>query len=157
MTHYVAQVRWNLREGEDFARGRYSRGHILAFDGGAEIAASSSPHSVPAPWSVEAAVDPEELLVAAIADCHMLTFLHKARDAGFQVTRYQDEAAGVLEADNRGRLALTRVMLRPVIGFLGPVPGAEASRALHEAAHRDCFIANSVKSQIEVEPRNEPA
>ncbi|MDP3661122.1 OsmC family protein [Phenylobacterium sp.] len=153
MATYTAQVAWALGEGEDFARGRYSRAHILSFDGGAQIDASSSPHVVPAPWSVESAVDPEEMFVAAVANCHMLTFLHKAREAGLRVLGYRDHAVGVMEPNAVGRLAITRITLRPEVIYDGAAPSTEASEALHHAAHRDCFIANSVTTDIQVEGR----
>jgi organic hydroperoxide reductase OsmC/OhrA len=150
---YHAQVEWALKDGEDFARGRYSRGHAIRFDGGVEIAGSSSPHVVPAPWSVEAAVDPEEALVAALSSCHMLSFLHVAREAGFVVSRYADDAEGVLEKNAEGRWAVTRVTLRPTIAYLGAIPDPAAGQALHHAAHETCFIANSVKTEVVVEER----
>ena len=113
---------WTLKDGENFVRGQYSRGHTLRFDGGAEVAASASPHVVGRRWAVESAVDPEEMLVAALSNCHMLTFLHKAREAGLVVARYHDEAEGVMETDAAGRTWLTRVNLRPVITFSGRMP-----------------------------------
>jgi organic hydroperoxide reductase OsmC/OhrA len=153
MVRHTATVEWALRPGEDFLRGRYSRGHTVSFDGGATIEASSSPHVVPRPWSVEAAVDPEELLVAALANCHMLTFLHVARDAKFVVTSYRDEAEGLMEKTPEGRWAVTKVTLRPQIAYAGETPDAAKAEALHHAAHDGCFIANSVKTEVVVEPR----
>jgi hypothetical protein len=123
----------------------------VAFDGGIEIAASASPHVVPAPWSAADAVDPEEMLVAAIADCHMLSFLHVAREAGLVVTSYRDRAEGVMRKNPEGRIAVTRVTLRPVIVFQGDQPGPEVLDHLHHQAHETCFIANSVKTEIVVE------
>ena len=149
MAKYVASVLWTLKEGEDFAMGRYSRGHILRFDGGVEVPASASPHVV-GKWALEAAVDPEEMFIAALANCHMLTFLHKARLAGFVVTRYADDAEGVMEEIAPGRLAVTKVRLKPLIGWHGAEPDAENLAALHHAAHEDCFIANSVKTEVVV-------
>jgi organic hydroperoxide reductase OsmC/OhrA len=104
MAKYVASVLWTLKDGEDFAKGRYSRGHTISFDGGTELAASASPHVV-GKWAVEAAVDPEEMFVAALSNCHMLTFLHKARLAGFVATRYADDAEGVMGEVAPGRMA----------------------------------------------------
>jgi len=153
MSRYTATVDWALKDGEDFPRGRYSRGHTVSFDGGIVIPASSSPNVVPKPWSVEGAVDPEELLVAALANCHMLTFLHVARDAKLVVTAYRDEAEGVMEKTPDGRWAITRVTLRPAITYAGEAPDAAAAKALHHAAHEGCFIANSVKTEVVVEPR----
>ncbi|MES2340686.1 MAG: OsmC family protein [Pseudomonadota bacterium] len=152
MAKYVAQVVWTLKEGEDFAKGRYSRGHTLAFDGGVEVPASASPHVV-GKWAVEAAVDPEEMLVAALSNCHMLTFLHRARLAGFVAVRYDDAAEGIMEEIAPGRMAVTRVWLRPAVTWQGAQPTPEQLDRLHHEAHEECFIANSVKSEIVVEPR----
>ena len=151
MAAYTATVDWTLKPGEDFVAGRYSRGHTIAFDGGITIPASSSPSVVPLPWSVAEAVDPEEMLVAALSNCHMLTFLHKAREAGFVVTAYRDTAEGVMRKTADGRIAVTKVTLRPDITFDGPAPDAAQLQALHHAAHEDCFIANSVKTEVVVE------
>jgi organic hydroperoxide reductase OsmC/OhrA len=87
-----------LKNGEDFLKGRYSRGHTVRFDGGTVIPASASPQVV-GKWAVEAAVDPEEMLVAALSNCHMLSFLHVARLAGLTVGAYSDHAEGVMEGD----------------------------------------------------------
>jgi organic hydroperoxide reductase OsmC/OhrA len=152
MAKYVATIDWSLNPGEDFVAGRYSRLHSIAFDGGITIPGSPSPGIVPLPWSVEAAVDPEEMLVAALSNCHMLTFLHKAREAGWVVTAYRDQAEGVMRKTAEGKIAVTKVTLRPDITFAGPVPDADALGALHHAAHEDCFIANSVKTEVVVEP-----
>lgn len=152
MASYTAVTDWTLKPGEDFAKGRYSRGHTLSFDGGVEVAASASPHVV-GKWAVEAAVDPEEMLVAALSNCHMLTFLHKARLAGFVVCAYHDEAEGVMEEIAPGRMAVTRVVLRPKVTYEGAAPDQAARDALHHAAHDECFIANSVKTEVIVEDR----
>lgn len=152
MARYTAIVDWSLQPGEDFAKGRYSRGHTLSFDGGVDVAASASPHVV-GKWAVEAAVDPEEMLVAALSNCHMLTFLHKARLAGFIVTAYHDEAEGVMEEIAQGRIAVTRVTLRPKVTYEGAAPDQAQRDALHHAAHEECYIANSVKTEVRVEDR----
>ena len=106
---------------------------------------------VPLPWSVAEAVDPEEMLVAALSNCHMLTFLHKAREAGFVVTAYRDQAEGVMRKTPEGKIAVTKVTLRPDIAFDGLAPDADQLKALHHAAHEDCFIASSVKTEVAVE------
>ena len=152
MARYVAEVLWTLKDGEDFLKGRYSRGHTLAFDGGVEVPASASPHVV-GKWAEAAAVDPEEMLVAALSNCHMLTFLHRARLAGFLATRYQDAAEGIMEEVRPGRLALTKVWLRPAITWQGAEPSAEQLDQLHHEAHDECYIANSVKTDVVVEAR----
>jgi organic hydroperoxide reductase OsmC/OhrA len=152
MSHYVATIDWSLTAApDDFLKGRYSRAHTIAFDGGVTIPGSPSPSVVPAPWSDPAAVDPEEMLVAALSNCHMLTFLHKAREAGYVVTAYRDEARGVMRKTAAGKIAVTRVTLRPEIAFAGPAPDAAALEALHHAAHEDCFIANSVTTEVVIE------
>ncbi|HEY6917513.1 MAG TPA: OsmC family protein, partial [Allosphingosinicella sp.] len=121
------------------------------FDGGAVVPGSSSPSVVPLPWSDPAGVDPEEALIASASACHMLWFLHLAKDAGYVVTRYRDEAEGVMGKDGEGRIAITRIVLRPEIAFDGAAPDAAALERLHHAAHEACFIANSLKSEIVVE------
>ncbi len=152
MARYTTTVDWSLKPGEDFAKGRYSRGHSLAFDGGVTVAASASPHVV-GKWAVQEAVDPEEMLVAALSNCHMLTFLHKARLAGFVCTAYHDEAEGVMEEIAPGRMAVTQVRLRPQVTYEGDAPDQAQRDALHHAAHEECFIANSVKTEVIVEDR----
>jgi organic hydroperoxide reductase OsmC/OhrA len=153
MAHlYKATVEWRRGEGE-FAKGRYSRGHVWRFDGGAEVPASSSPQVVPLPFSVEAAVDPEEAFIASLSSCHMLTFIDLARRAGFTVDAYDDTAEGEMERLEAGRFWIARVTLRPQIAFSGdrqPTP-AELDD-LHHNAHKFCFIASSVKTEIVVAP-----
>ena len=152
MAEYRAHVDWALEPGGDFAKGRYSRGHTLSFDGGVEVPASASPHVV-GKWAVEQAVDPEEMLVAALSNCHMLTLLHRARLAGFVATRYADEAEGIMAEIAPGRLAVTRVTLRPAIAWDGAAPSATELDRLHHEAHEECYIANSVKTEVVVEAR----
>src|SRR5271170_1466306 len=118
MATHTADINWTLKSGEDFLKGRYSRGHTVSFDGGAVIPASASPHVV-GKWGVEAAVDPEEMLVAALCDCHMLSFLHVARLAGFAVAAYSDHAEGVMEEIAPGKQAVTQVVLHPQIEWIG--------------------------------------
>ena len=149
MGEYRATVEW-AGEG-DFAANRYSRAHVWRFDGGAEVPASASPQNVPTPFSNPAGVDPEEALIASASSCHMLWFLHLARDAGLVVTRYRDEAVGRMGKDDRGRIAFTRIVLKPQIEFAGEGPDAEALAALHEAAHHACFIANTLRCDVVVE------
>ncbi|GAA0716611.1 OsmC family protein [Dokdonella soli] len=154
MSTHTATVRWQRGEA-DFAKGHYSRRHEWRFDGGTVVAASPSPHVVPAPWSDPAGVDPEEAFVAAISSCHMLWFLSIAAERGVIVDRYEDEAVGTMGRIAPQRQAITEVVLRPRITFAeGHAPSAQALEALHEAAHERCFIANSVKSAIRVETRS---
>ncbi|MEO0944996.1 MAG: OsmC family protein [Pseudomonadota bacterium] len=143
---YEAKIRWAC-EG-DFAKGRYSRAHEWAFDGGAVVHGSSSPLTVPLPFSDPTAVDPEEAFVAAISSCHMLWFLDLARRGGWQVARYEDRAKGRMTDDPYPWI--DRVDLFPEIDWEGEVPDADTVKALHEEAHARCFIANSVKSDVVV-------
>lgn len=152
MSTYAATIRWSRRPDERFVDGRYSRAHEWAFDGGARVPASSSPQVVRAPFSDPAGVDPEEALVAALSSCHMLFFLDFAKRKGFVVESYLDAAQGVVGANAEGRIAMTRVLLRPHIVFSGEKrPSASDCEALHHAAHEACYIANSVRSEVSVE------
>ncbi len=152
MSRHTATIRWR-RNGARFTDNRYSRGHTWSFDGGIEVAASASPHVVPLPLSVEAAVDPEEAFVASLAACHMLWFLSIAAGRGFVVESYRDEAEGVLARDHQGQLWMTRVMLRPRVCFGGArQPDTAEHEAMHEEAHRRCFLAASVKTEMRCEP-----
>ncbi len=150
MQQFFATVAWQ-RDGQDFAGQRYSRGHAWHFDGGLTVPASSSPLSVPLPMSVAANVDPEEALVAATSSCHMLFFLSLAAQRGFIVDDYRDEAVGELGKNGAGRLAMTRIVLRPRITFAGTPPSPEALAALHHDAHERCYIANSLTAEVVVE------
>ena len=150
MSQHSATVHWQC-DG-DFLAGRYSRAHVWRFDGGANVAASSSPHVVPVPLSDAAAVDPEEAFVASLASCHMLWFLDIAARRGRRVESYVDDALGVMARNPEGRLAMTEVTLRPRAVFAEPAPAREAIDALHHAAHEACFLAASVRTRIRVEP-----
>ena len=149
MTTYTATIRWN-RSGATYTDGRYNRAHEWAFDGGAVVPASSSPHVVPLPMSDERGVDPEEAFVASLSSCHMLFFLDFARRAGFVVDSYVDEADGVMEKGADGRIWMSRVTLRPVIEWASRAPKTAEIADLHHKAHDACFIANSVKTDVRV-------
>ncbi|MCG6951827.1 MAG: OsmC family protein, partial [Betaproteobacteria bacterium] len=95
----------------------------------------------------------EQAFVASLASCHMLWFLHLACRAGHIVERYVDEASGVLAKGTNGRMAMTRVTLYPVVAFSGTAPSPEVHAALHDKAHAHCFIANSVTTEVVVQPR----
>ncbi len=152
MAMYAAEVVWT-RDSQDFLDNRYSRRHLLRFDGGIELPASSSPQVVPLPMSDAAAVDPEELFVASLASCHMLWFLAIAAKRGFCVDRYADAASGRMSKGAAGRLSMTEVTLRPEVQFSGVrQPSRDEIEAMHEEAHRACFIANSVKTEVRCEP-----
>lgn len=150
MSEHRVTIRWQ-HSGPDFLKGQYSREHTWVFDGGVTVAASPSPSVVPAPWSDPACVDPEEAFVAAIASCHMLTFLWLASKQGLQIDRYDDEAVGMMTKNDRGVPWVSRVMLRPQIVWSGDKrPTAVEIDHLHHAAHEQCFIANSVRTEIVV-------
>jgi organic hydroperoxide reductase OsmC/OhrA len=149
MQEFTATVRWS-RGDQAFSDKRYSRAHSWHFDGGLEVPASSSPLSVPVPMSVASNVDPEEALVAALSSCHMLWFLAIAAAAGLVVDRYVDDARGVMEKDARGKLSMTRIDLRPDVSFSGRQPEKEELEGLHQRAHDECYIANSIRAEVVV-------
>jgi len=151
MSEHKANIRWQ-RSSPDFLQGKYSREHTWTFDGGVTVPASAAPSNVPAPWSNPACVDPEEAFVASISSCHMLTYLYLAYRQGFQMDRYEDQAIGVMTQNERGVPWVSLVTLHPRIAFSGeklPTPG-DVQR-LHHEAHEQCYIANSVKTEVRVE------
>jgi organic hydroperoxide reductase OsmC/OhrA len=150
MGSYQATVQWS-REGANFLDNKYSREHLWIFDGGATVAGSSSPHVVPVPYSNPAAVDPEEALIVALASCHMLSFLYVAGKRGFVVDEYRDQASGKMTKNAAGKNWISEVTLHPKILFSGPkTPDQPEIAALHHEAHEECFIANSVKTDVRV-------
>jgi organic hydroperoxide reductase OsmC/OhrA len=152
MSQYGAKISW-LRGTASFIDNHYSRAHTWEFDGGIAVPASSSPHVVPVPMSLEAAVDPEEAFVAALASCHMLWFLSLAAAQHLCVERYVDDALGVLGKNAAGKVAMITVTLKPRVEFSGePRPTRIAFEALHHKAHERCFIANSVTTEVRCEP-----
>jgi organic hydroperoxide reductase OsmC/OhrA len=141
---YNVKISWKKDPNEKFIDNKYSRAHIWAFDGGIAVAASASPHVVPIPMSIEVAVDPEEAFVASLSSCHMLWFLSIAADKSYIIESYEDHAEGILAKDEEGKLAMTKVTLKPHIQFGGNViPSSDQIEELHHAAHEKCFIANS--------------
>ena len=153
MAHeYKATVSWKRGGGEAFTDMKFSRGHLWSFDGGVTVPGSSSPHSVRVPFSRADAVDPEEAFVAALSSCHMLTFLYLAAKQGLVVDAYDDEAVGVMTKNERGKLFVSKVALRPRIAFSGAKLPSDAELAeLHHHSHEECFIANSVLTEVVVE------
>jgi organic hydroperoxide reductase OsmC/OhrA len=151
MSTYTATIRWSRNPETDFARGQYSRAHSWSFDGGITLAASASPHIVPAPWSNKDAVDPEEAFVASLASCHMLFFVDLARRAGLVIDSYIDEAEGVLDKRDDGKMWMSQVTLRPKIDWGDDAPDDATVADLHHKAHEACFIANSVTTKVTVE------
>jgi organic hydroperoxide reductase OsmC/OhrA len=157
MAEYKSVVVWS-RNGATFTDNRYSRGHRWLFDGGVEVPASSSPQVVPLPLSIAAAVDPEEAFVASLSSCHMLWFLSIAAKRKFLLESYRDEAVGVMAKDLSGKMAMTRVTLRPEAHFVGDRrPTGDEVVAMHSEAHEQCFIARSVKTEVRCEPAGMPA
>ena len=153
MSEYKATIKWQ-RTSPDFLKGRYSREHTWTFDGGATVPASPSPHVVPAPWSNPACVDPEEAFVAAISSCHMLTFLYLAAKQGFQIDSYEDEAVGVMANNEKGVPWVSSVTLNPKIVFSGDkLPTSADVERLNHLAHEQCYIVNSIKTDVIVCPR----
>ena len=159
MSKHDAVVTWELRPEDDFLAGHYSRAHTIAFDGGVPIAGSASPTVVRAPWSEPAAADPEELLVASLSACHMLWFLDFAKHAGVLVRGYRDAASARMgKMPTTGRIGLVECVLHPKVDCDA---SPETLDALHHQAHAACNIANSVLTDVRVEPvtapSNEPA
>jgi organic hydroperoxide reductase OsmC/OhrA len=152
MSEHLATIRWQ-RGDAAFAGGKFSRVHSWSFDGGVTVEASASPSVVPAVYNSQTAVDPEEAFVASIASCHMLTLLYFAAKQGFIIDSYEDNAVGVMTKNEKGIPWVSTVTLRPQIEFSGDKrPSADEESHLHHLAHEQCFIANSVKTDIKVEP-----
>lgn len=152
MSDHIATVTWR-RGDAAFLDRKYSRVHEWRFDGGAVVRASAAPSVVPEPLSDASAVDPEEAFVAALSSCHMLWFLALAVKRGFVVDVYTDNALGTLGRNADGKLAMTRVILRPAVSFSGEaIPTPADIAALHHEAHGACFIASSVRAEVIVEP-----
>ena len=151
MSKYTASITWT-RDGQNFTDNRYKRTHLWTFDGGETVRASSSPHVIPEPLSDPSAVDPEEAFVAALSSCHMLWFLSIAAKKGFIIEKYEDNAEGMMEKNEDGKLAFTEVTLRPDVTYKnGSSPTEKENSEMHHQAHQECFIANSVKAKIRVE------
>jgi len=144
MSEHRATVEWQ-RAGE-FRYETYSRAHTLEFDG-IRVPGNAAPGNIPATVEPRPGVDPEQAFVAALSSCHMLWFLHLACREKWIVERYVDTAVGVLE-----KTWVSRVTLRPKVTFSGKAPSADELHALHHAAHEKCYIANSVKTEVRIEP-----
>ena len=153
MSEHSAIIEWR-RTTSDFQYATYNRSHVWRFESGVEVPACAAPANIPPTAPRSKGVDPEEGFVAAISSCHMLWFLHLACTQKFTVDGYTDNAVGVLEKDRNGKVSVTRVSLRPEVTFGGENrPTAEQLAELHHEAHEECFIANSVKTEIVIEPR----
>ncbi|OIN24032.1 OsmC family protein [Vibrio barjaei] len=152
MSEHYAQVSWKRKQDEVFSDNNYSRGHVWEFDGGLTVPASPSPHVVPLPLSIEENIDPEEAYIAALSSCHMLVFLSIAAKRKYVIDSYIDKAVGILAENEVGRMAVTKVILRPDVVFSGErVPTREQLEKMHHLSHENCFIANSVKTEIVTE------
>jgi organic hydroperoxide reductase OsmC/OhrA len=149
---FTALISWKKRADEVFTDNKYHRSHDWVFDGGSMVLASSSPHVVPLPFSDASAVDPEEAMVASVSSCHMLFFLSIAAAKKYKIESYIDQAEGEMGKNTHGKTVITNVTLRPKIVFSGEnLPTAEKINHLHELAHHECFIANSVNFEIKIE------
>ncbi len=152
MSTFTATLLWERGDG-DFPGKRYSRRHQVSFDGGACTLWSAAPQNVPAPWSDATGIDPEEAFVASLASCHMLWFLALAAGQGYDIETYADNPVGLMERNAEGRMAMTVITLHPNVQFSGAHrPDVAQLQQLHERAHHECYIANSVRTQIRVEP-----
>ena len=149
MSEHVAEVVWE-RGDQPFSDNEYSRAYEWRFDGGAVVAGSSAPSVMPVPYATEHGVDPEEAYVAALSACHMLWFLDLARRDGHVIDRYADKAVGAMTRSGDGKMWISCVELHPEIRWAAPGPSDKAVAALHHAAHENCFIANSVKTEVVV-------
>ncbi len=148
MSEHKATISWK-RSSDEFLKGKYSREHTWTFDGGTVVQASPSPSVVPAPYSNPAYVDPEEAYVASLSSCHMLTFLHLAGRQGFQIDSYTDTAVGTMTKNERKIPWISSVTLNPRIVYSGAKrPTVAEEEDLHHHSHEQCFIANSVKTEI---------
>ncbi|EGR0209909.1 OsmC family protein [Vibrio parahaemolyticus] len=149
MSKHKALITWQRQANEIFSDNQYSRAHTWRFDGGLLVPASPSPHVVPLPLSVEENVDPEEAFVEALSSCHMLVFISIAAKRRYVIDSYVDAAEGELTAGENGKEWVSRVVLNPKIVFSGDKqPSYEQLEKMHHMAHENCFIANSVKTEI---------
>jgi organic hydroperoxide reductase OsmC/OhrA len=147
MSEHAISLEWK-RESQVFTYDTYNRNHVVIFEGGTRVSASAAPAYRGDP----ALVNPEEAFVAALSSCHMLTFLAVAAKKRFVVDRYSDRAVGRLEKNDKGRMAVTQVVLHPQIEFGGSItPTPEEIAQLHEQAHAGCFIANSVTTEVKID------
>jgi organic hydroperoxide reductase OsmC/OhrA len=150
MAEHRATVRWE-QAGGPFAKRQYSRAHTWSFDGGVTVPAAASPHAVPLQFTDASAVDPEEAYIAAIASCHLLSFLPLAALAGFEVLRYEDDAVGHMTKNEQGVMWVSHVDLTPRVTYAdGRAPDAAQEEDLHHRAQEACYIASSVKTEIRV-------
>ena len=146
MAEHKIALNW-LKGDVAFTYDTYSRNHEITFKDG--VAKTFSAAAVYRGDPTKG--DPEDMFVAALSSCHMLSFLAIAAKKRITVLSYDDDASGWLEKEG-GKLWMTRVVLRPRIVFEG-APDAATVDQMHHMAHEQCFIANSVKTDVKVEPR----
>jgi organic hydroperoxide reductase OsmC/OhrA len=152
MSEHKAWINWQRRAEDDFLKGKYSREHTWKFDGGLVVPASPALSNVPLPWSNPANIDPEEAYVASISSCHMLTYLWLAFKAGYVVETYEDEAVGTMARNEKGALWVNEVVLNLHVTYAPEhTPSREAEDHLHHESHEQCFIANSIRTNVRVE------
>jgi organic hydroperoxide reductase OsmC/OhrA len=144
-----AKILWENRKGSSFLKGKYSREHIWELTNNIQIKASSSPQIVPMPYSNPAFIDPEEAFVCSVASCHMLFFLSIASKKRIDILKYTDHPIGFLAKKKSGETAITEIILQPKVMFANDL-GNEQLEKLHQLAHQNCFIANSVTSKIQI-------
>lgn len=148
MSEHRISLQWS-RDGGPFARGNYSPDHEITFSGGSTLHGSPSPEY----GGSGAHANPEQLLLSALSSCHMLTFLAVAANRGYVVDSYHDDAVALLTKNDEGKMAVVEATLAPHVTFSGEKqPSAEEYAALHARAHAACFIANSVKTRVDVKP-----
>jgi len=144
MSEHKASITWS-REGHDFSYQNYPRNHQWSFGNGLSIEASAAS----AFYGDKTKVDPEQTYVASLSSCHMLTFLALCSKKRILVERYVDHAVGFLEKNSDGKLVISRIELHPEIEFgTGIHLSTNELEKLHALAHHECFIANSVKTEI---------
>jgi len=150
MAEHKAIIHWK-GGGPDFLKGRFSREHTWTFDGGQTVVASAAPSVVPPPLSNPEGIDPEEAFVASLSSCHMLTFVYLAYRKGFEVVNYRDEAIGTMSKGDNGVPWVSKVTLNPKVEYSGQKqPTAQEEAELHEQGHHYCYVANSVKTRVEI-------
>jgi organic hydroperoxide reductase OsmC/OhrA len=149
MHQHRASVAWQ-RTTDSFAYEDFKRDHRVIFENGQSALSSSAP----AFFGNQEALNPETLLLGALVTCHMLTFLAVASKRGFIVNDYHDEAVGVLDKNDKGKMAITLITLKPRVRFEGNAPTEDELKTLHDKAHANCFIANSIQSEVEISPQS---
>lgn len=149
MSKHKASLRWEA-DSDDFSYQKYTRTHTWTFEGGQELKASASPEFL----GKAEFVDPEEAFAASLSSCHLLSFLAVASFKKYRIKSYVDECVAIMEKNEAGKRAVTKVYLRPKVEFYGDTIPSEAKiEKMHHKAHKECFIANSVLTEIIVEPQ----